>query len=123
MYHYMCSYVNRNIHPETFVAGTYFTDGIEARAVDAYYDLSVDERKELHEQELVNIRSEINRIRKKLDALVEAKLAFMYENPNLFAVSHEIMPTLKKYERKYTKLFDRLVSDEYMEEQWENLRG
>jgi hypothetical protein len=77
----------------------------------------------MHEQELVNLHAEADRIRKKLDALMEAKLAFMYENPALFAVSDEIMPAIKKYEKKYTKLFDRLVSDGYIEEQWERLEN
>ena len=123
MYHYMCGYVSRNLHPEMFVDGTYFTDGVESRAVDEYYDLPLEERREMHEQELVNIRAEADRIHKKLSALVEAKLAFMYENPNMFAVSDEIMPTLKMYEKKYTKLYDRLASDEYIEEQWEQLKN
>ena len=123
MYYYMCGYVSEHVRPEMFVTGTYFTDGVESRAVDAYYDLTFEERKEMHEQELVNLRAESKRIRKKLDALMEAKLAFMYENPAMFAVADEIIPMIKKYEKKYTKVFDRLGSDEYMEEQWERLKN
>jgi hypothetical protein len=123
MYYYMCGYVSEHVRPEMFITGTYFTDGVESRAIDAYYDLPFEERKEMHEQELVNLHAEADRIRKKLDALMEAKLAFMYENPALFAVSDEIMPAIKKYEKKYTKLFDRLVSDGYIEEQWERLEN
>lgn len=123
MYHFMAGYVKHHINPETFVNGTYFSDGIEARAIDAYYDLSLKDRKEMHEQELVNLRSESNRIRKKLDAITEAKLSFMYEYPDFFPITDDVVPHLTKLGKEYTKLYDRLISDEYVEDQWNNLRG
>ena len=118
MYHYMAGYVKAYLDPESFVNNMYFSNGIEARAVDAYYELPEEERREMHDQELKNIQSEICRVLKKRDAIIEAKLAFMYENPLFFAISDDVMPKLFSLEKKYNELYDRLISDEHIEEQW-----
>lgn len=118
MYHFMAAYVKRHMNPGSFVNGTYFSDGIEARAIDAYYELSYEERTELHEQELVNLRARAEHAYNKMGAAVEAKLAFKYENPVFFPICDDILPTLLKHEKRYEKEYNKALYYEYIEQQW-----
>lgn len=116
MYHYVAAYIKRHINPACFSNGTYFSDGIEARAVYAYYGLSSKERIGLHEQELVNLAASIEYFSKKRDAIVEAILAFKYETPAFFPISNDVLPTLLDFEKKYEHDYNRVLMEQYQEQ-------
>ena len=58
MYHYMANYVREHYHSD---------DNVEMAAVNAYYNLPVDTRVDMHEQELMNIEYQRERINILLD--------------------------------------------------------
>ena len=115
MYHFMCSYILSNINP---VQEEYTSDGIEARAIDAYFDLPYEDRLEMHHQEMVNLHVSAENVKKQVDAVIEAKLAFMYENNLFFPISDDVIPMLEKLEKKYEKRYDYFLSEGYIENTW-----
>jgi len=118
MYHFMCSYILTNVSLEQ---DEYRSDGIEARAIDAYYDLPYEDRLEMHAQETVNLQVSADKANKQLDAIIEAKLAFMYENDALFPISDDAIPMLERLEKKYEKMYDYFLSEMCIEETWYNI--
>jgi hypothetical protein len=111
----MCSYILSNINP---VQEEYTSDGIEARAIDAYFDLPYEDRLEMHHQEMVNLHVSAENVKKQVDAVIEAKLAFMYENNLFFPISDDVIPMLEKLEKKYEKRYDYFLSEGYIENTW-----
>lgn len=77
MYHYMTGYVSSHLTKDDLwdlQGGEYFAGDLEAAAVDAYFELPLNDRIEMHEQELVNLRAELRRVRAKEDAAIDAML-------------------------------------------------
>ena len=118
MYHFMCSYIltNINLNQEDVVSC-----GIEARAIDAYFDLPYEDRVKMHNQEMVNLYESSESVKKQMDAVTEAKLTFNYENEILFPISDDVIPKLEKLEKKYTKKYDYFLSEMDIENNWYNV--
>ena len=113
-YHYMTGYVQCNIQQSCFTH-EYNSDGIEARAVDAYFDLSDDVRIELHEQELENLESASLRIAKQIDALHELKTELSLR-PDPYDIYDHIINSIinseKIYNKKYRDVMIELEEEE-----------
>ena len=75
MYHYMASYVRSEISKEELYeiqGGDYCTGRLEEEAVDAYFDLPINDRITMHEQELVNLRAAQRSAEAKESAAIDA---------------------------------------------------
>jgi hypothetical protein len=121
MYHFMASYVKGNMTKEELYeiqGGDYCTGDLEAAAVDAYFDLPLLVRIEMHEQELVNLRADLRRSEAKESAAIDA----MLEENKPFDDSSPIAPEYAEFMRgviaKNRKACDRLEREIHEEEQW-----
>jgi len=77
MYHFMAGYVRNEISKEELYeiqGGDYCTGALEEAAIDAYFDLPINDRIEMHEQTLVNLRAAKRRAEAKESAAIDAML-------------------------------------------------
>lgn len=121
MYNFMAGYVHNNItktHLYEIQGDDYTIGSLEADAVDAYFDLPINERIEMHQQELVNIECELNRARGKEDAFIDACIddncPFDVSSP----IYVEYCTWCRKQKAKWSKIASTLESQLTEEEQW-----
>jgi len=121
MYHYMANYVRNEISKEELYeiqGGDYCTGDLEAAAVDAYFDLPINERIEMHEQELVNMRADKRRAEAKesaaIDAMLEENKPFDHTSP----IDQEYSDFMRSIIEKNRAKVDRLENEIHEEEQW-----
>jgi len=121
MYHFMASYVYENFTKDDLyeIAGEdYYPGDLEAAAVDAYFDLPINDRIEMHEQELVNLRAAKRRAEAKelaaIDAMLEENRPFDESSP----IAHEYAEFMRGIIEKNRAKADRLDIEIHEEEQW-----
>ena len=121
MYHYMASYVRNEISKEELYdiqGGDYGTGDLEAAAVDAYFDLPLNERIEMHEQELVNLRADKRRAEAKESAAIDAMLTENKPFDHTSPIDQEYAEFMRGLIAKNRAKVDRLENEINEEEQW-----
>ena len=121
MYHFMASYVEEHMTKEELYeiqGGDYCTGDLEAAAVDAYFDLTLNDRIEMHEQELVNLRAALRRAEAKesaaIDAMLEENKPFDHTSP----IDQEYSDFMRDLIAKNRTKADRFECEIHEEEQW-----
>lgn len=121
MYHFMANYVRDEITKDELYeiqGGDYCCGDLEATAVDAYFDLPINERITMHEQELVNLRAAKRRAEAKesaaIDAILEENKPFDHTSP----IDDEYCTFMRTIIERERKKIDRLEREIYEEEQW-----
>ena len=121
MYHYMAGFFAQNLSKEELydIQGDVYCPGLaEASAVDAYYDLPINDRIEMHEQTLVNLRAAKRRAEAKesaaIDAMLEENKPFDHTSP----IDQEYCDFMRSVIDKNRKAIDRLENEIHEEEQW-----
>jgi len=121
MYNFMASYVHENFTKDDLyeIAGEDYCPGdLEAAAVDAYFDLPINERITLHEQELVNLRSAKRRAEAKESAAIDAMLEENKPFDDTSPIAHDYANFMRGIIEKSRAKVDRLEIDIHEEEQW-----
>jgi hypothetical protein len=121
MYHYMANYVRNEITKDELYeiqGDDYCTGELEANAVDAYYDLPLNERIEMHEQTLVNLRAAKRRAEAKESAAIDAMLEENKPFDETSPISHEYAEFMRGLIEKNRAKVDRLEREIHEEEQW-----
>lgn len=121
MYHFMANYVFANISKDELYeiqGDDYCTGDLEAAAVDAYFELPINERIRMHEQELVNLRAGVRRAQAKesaaIDAMLEENKPFDHTSP----IDREYSDFMRGIIAKARKDVVRLENEIHEEEQW-----
>ena len=121
MYHFMAGYVSNEISKDELYVlqgGDYCPGQLEEEAVDAYFDLPISERIEMHEQELVNLNAERDRAADKeaafIDACLDDTCPFDVDSP----IYVEYCQWCRAQTAKWSKIVGRLADEIYEEEQW-----
>jgi hypothetical protein len=117
----MAEYVCDNISKEELydIQGEdYSPGGVEEEAVNAYFDLSINERIALHEQMLDELRNEKAIAEAKeaaaIDALLDDEASFWEDSP----INHEYTEFMRGLVIENRKKVDRLANQIHEEEQW-----
>jgi len=121
MYHYMASYVEGHMTKEELYeiqGGDYCPGDLEAAAVDAYFDLPINERITMHEQELVNLRAALRRAEAKESAAIDAMLEENSPFDETSPIAHEYAEFMRGLIAKNRAKADRLNDEICEEEQW-----
>jgi hypothetical protein len=121
MYHFMAGYVAENFTKDDLweiAGGDYCAGDLEAAAVDAYFDLPINMRISMHEQELVNLRAAKRTAEAKesaaIDAMLEENKPFDDTNP----IAHEYAEFMRGLIAKNRAAIARLENEIHEEEQW-----
>ena len=121
MYHFMAGYVRNEISKEELYeiqGGDYCTGDLEAAAVDAYFDLPINDRIEMHEQTLVNLRASLRRADAKESAAIDAMLTENRPFDETSPIAHEYADFMRGLIAKNRAKADRLENEIHEEEQW-----
>jgi hypothetical protein len=121
MYRFMAEYVRKNISKEELYAlgcGEYRPDGLEEDAVDAYFDLPIMKKLEMHEEMLEKLQKQKALVEAKeiaaIDAMLDDTSPFGVDSP----INHEyteFMRGLVTENRKKVDIFEHAIHEE---EQW-----
>ena len=121
MYHYMAGYVLEEITKEELYeiqGGDYCTGSLEEEAVDAYFNLPINKRIDMHEQELANLHAERDRAAGKeaafIDACLDDNCPFDIGSP----IYVEYCQWCRSQKETWSKIADRLADEIHEEEQW-----
>ena len=121
MYHYMANWVLEHFTKAdlwNLSTGAYAPGELEASAVDAYFDERINERIMMHEQELVNLRTQLRlaleRESAAIDAMLEENKPFDHTSP-IDADYCDFMRGIIARERANV---ERLECEIHEEEQW-----
>ena len=121
MYDFMAGYVRSEISKSELYeiqGGDYCTGDLEAAAVDAYFDLPINDRIRMHEQTLVNLRAAKRLAEAKESAAIDAMLTenrpFAEESP--IALEYTIF--MRGLIIKNRAKVDRLENEIHEEDQW-----
>jgi hypothetical protein len=120
MYHFMASYVYENVtkdHLWELEGGDYSSGSLEEEAVDAYFDIPALERKEMHDQELVNLQAEYTRVEEKEMAAVNWMLDDTPFDP-VSPIYVEVCQYVRGLVDKFKEKRERLEREIHEEEQW-----
>jgi hypothetical protein len=121
MYHFMATYVEENFTKEDLygIQGGDYCDGeLEAEAVDAYFDLPINDRIEMHEQTLVNLRASKRRAEAKESAAIDAMLTENKPFDDSSPIDQEYNDFMRSIIEKNRAKADRLENEIHEEEQW-----
>lgn len=121
MYHSMASYVAEYITKDELYdiqVGDYCPGDLEAAAVDAYFDLPLNERITMHEQELVNLRAALRRAEAKESAAIDAMLEENSPFDETSPIAHEYAEFMRSIISKNRAKANRLMDEIHEEEQW-----
>jgi hypothetical protein len=121
MYHYMAGYVSNEITKDELYeiqGGDYCTGRLEEEAIDAYFDLPINDRIEMHEQTLVNLRAAKRRAEAKESAAIDAMLEENKPFDNTSPINQEYSDFMRGLIEKNRKAIDRLENEIHEEEQW-----
>jgi len=121
MYNFIACYVRSEISKEELYdiqGGDYCTGDLEAAAVDAYFDLPINERIEMHEQTLVNLRAAKRLAEAKESAAIDAMLTenMPFDGTSPIALEYTIF--MRGLIIKNRAKADRLEREIHEEEQW-----
>lgn len=117
MYRFMAEYVCDNISKEDLyqMCDDYCPDDLNEKAVDAYYDLPINDRITMHEQELVNLKAAKRQAEAKESAAIDATLQ---ENHHNSPIEKEYCEFLRDLVDTNRKAIDRLEREIHEEECW-----
>ena len=121
MYHSMASYVRGEICKEELYeiqGGDYCTGRLEEEAVDAYFDLPINDRITMHEQELVNLRAAKRSAEAKESAAIDAMLTENKPFDDSSPIDQEYSDFMRSIIDKNRAKADRLEREIHEEEQW-----
>ena len=121
MYHFMAGYVRNEITKDELYeiqGGDYCCGDLEGNAVDAYFDLPINDRIEMHEQTLVNLRAAKRRAEAKESAAIDAMLEENKPFDNTSPINQEYSDFMRSIIEKSRKAIDRLENEIHEEEQW-----
>ena len=121
MYHYMASYVRNEISKEELYeiqGGDYCTGRLEEEAIDAYFDLPINDRITMHEQELVNLRAAKRSAEAKESAAIDAMLTENKPFDDSSPIDQEYSDFMRSIIDKNRAKADRLEREIHEEEQW-----
>ena len=121
MYHFMAGYVSNEISKEELYeiqGGDYCTGKLEEQAIDAYFDTPLNDRIEMHEQQLVNMRAALRRAEAResaaIDAMLEENKPFGCASP-IDSDYNDFMRGIIDKSRKDIESLERQIHEE---EQW-----
>ena len=121
MYRFMAEYVHDNISKEELyeIQGEDYCPGdVEEDAVDAYFELPINQRIALHEQMLGDLRNKKKLAEAKetaaIDALLEDQRPFGNDSP----INHEYTEFMNELVMKNRTKVERLENESHEEEQW-----
>lgn len=121
MYHFMAGYVRGEISKSELYeiqGGDYCTGDLEAAAVDAYFDLPINERIRMHEQELVNLRAAKRSAEAKESAGIDAMLTENKPFDHTSPIDQEYAEFMRGLIATNRAKADRLENEIHEEEQW-----
>jgi hypothetical protein len=121
MYHFMASYVEKNFTKDDLweiAGGDYYMGLIEEEAIDAYFDLPINDRIEMHEQTLVNLRASKRRAEAKESAAIDAMLTENKPFDDSSPIDQEYSDFMRSIIEKNRAKADRLENEIHEEEQW-----
>ena len=121
MYHFMANYVRNEISKEELYeiqGGDYCTGRLEEEAVDAYFDLPINDRITMHEQELVNLRAAKRSAEAKESAAIDAMLTENKPFDDSSPIDQEYSDFMRSIIDKNRAKADRLEREIHEEEQW-----
>ena len=121
MYHCMASYVEEHMTKEELYdiqGDVYCTGDLEASAVDAYYDLPINERIRMHEQELVNLRAAKRLAEARESAAIDAMLEEHRPFDDSSPIAHDYAEFMRGIITKERANIERLEREIHEEEQW-----
>lgn len=121
MYHFMANYVDDNMTKEELYeiqGGDYCTGDLESDAVDAYFDLPINTRITMHEQELVNLRGAKRGAEAKESAAIDAMLTENKPFDDTSPIATEYADFMRGIIAKNRAAIDRLENEIHEEEQW-----
>lgn len=126
MYSYMAGYVYDNMTKDELweiEADDYHVGDLEEAAVNAYFDMPALERKEMHEQELVNLQAEYARVEDKEMAaknwLLDDNLPFDPTSPLYVEMCQYVRSLATEYEEKRIRLENEIHEEEQWRGGWE----
>jgi hypothetical protein len=121
MYRFMAEYVHDNISKEDLYeiqGGDYCPGDVEEEAVNAYFDLPINQRIALHKQMLSDLQKKKKLAEAKemaaIDALLEDQRPFGNDSP----INHEYTEFMNGLVVKNRTKADRLDNEIHEEEQW-----
>jgi hypothetical protein len=121
MYRFMAEYVRDNISKEELYeiqGGDYCPGDVEEDAVDAYFDLPINQRIALHEQMLGDLQNKKKLAEAKetaaIDALLEDQRPFGNDSP----INHEYTEFMNGLVITNRTKIDKLENEIHEEEQW-----
>lgn len=121
MYHFMSSYVHAHFTKDDLweMAGLDYMEGdLEASAVDAYYDAPINDRIEMHEQEIVNLRAAKRNAEARESAAIDAMLTENKPFDRTSPIDAEYSEFMRGIIAKARKEIDRLECEIHEEEHW-----
>jgi hypothetical protein len=121
MYNFMAGYVRNEITKDELYeiqGGDYCCGDLEANAVDAYYELPINDRIEMHEQTLVNLRAAKRRAEAKESAAIDAMLEENKPFDNSSPIATEYCDFMRSIIEKNRQAIDRLEREIHEEEHW-----
>ena len=121
MYHFMAGYVRNEISKEELYeiqGGDYCTGRLEEEAIDAYFDLPINDRIEMHEQTLVNLRASLRRAEAKESAAIDAMLTENMPFDGTSPIAHEYADFMRGLIATNRAKADRLQNEIHEEEHW-----
>ena len=121
MYHFMANYVRGEICKEELYeiqGGDYCTGRLEEEAIDAYFDLPINDRITMHEQTLVNLRAAKRRAEAKESAAIDAMLTENKPFDDSSPIDQEYNDFMRSIIEKNRAKADRLEREIHEEEQW-----
>jgi hypothetical protein len=121
MYRFMAEYVHDNISKEDLYQiqrDDYYPGDLNEEAVNAYFDLPMNRKIDLHEQVLTELRNEKAIAEAKeaaaIDALLDDATPFGTDSP----INHEYIVFINGLVIENRKKADRLENEIHEEEQW-----
>jgi len=120
MYEFMAEYVMNNISKESLYdiqGGVYYPGELEEEAVNAYYEVPIQERITMHQQMMLNLRAELERAEEKEHAAmnwITGDSEFTTDNP----IYVEVCQFVRSLVEKNKNLREELEMKIREEEQW-----
>ena len=121
MYYFFIDHVEGNISKDDLwdiQCDEYGRGDLESAAVDAYYDLPINERIRMHEQTLVNLRAEKREAEAKESAAIDATLEENRPFDGSSPIDHEYAEFMRGIIAKARKTIEKVEEEIHEEEQW-----
>ena len=121
MYYCFCDYIEEYMTKDELweiQCDEYSCGDLEAAAVDAYYDLPINDRIRMHEQTLVNLRAEKREAEAKESAAIDAMLEEHRPFDDSSPIAHEYAEFMRGIIAKARKTIEKVEEEIHEEEQW-----